>query len=499
MNSPRSACCRLGKRGVSVGGRSGKILVLFAVVLPTLLAIASLVLDSGLMMLDSRRMQHVADSAATAAALELVDGGDLESAAISYVHDFNELPDTQVEVFYPPLRGSYVGLNDYVEVTLRRDHVVHFPRMSGDLDEPLIETRAVAGREPSTGGAAVVLLDPDPAAITLAPLPISLPSVTPLLGGLEVLGLGRLRVHGAIHVNNTWGGRDENGEQVGSASLLRHACSCTPLLPLTRVLATDVRVVGGVDDPDHYGPLQPGALAPLRANRRAVPDPYASLPPPTTANDSLNVIPTEHGGVTIVNLPPLQPPVVLRPGVYDWIEIVSGRVIFEPGIYVIRGVHPITQIGLSILTGTIRAEGVMFYLTNSASYSVASGLPDQLDGETPPASPGGLTLLPSAIIDAGLLDSRFSPLDSPGSPFDGLLIYQRRQDRRPILIVQQALLGNSQFAGNIYAKWSHVILAANGTYRSAIVAGSLRVATVLDSTIEPIELLPPAYDVYLVE
>ena len=396
--------------------RGGKILVLFAVLLPTLFAFASLVLDSGLMMLDSRRMQHAADAAATAAALQLVEGNDPHAAAVAYVLEFNGMPEAEVAVFHPPSQGAFAGLDDYIEVTVRRDYQLRLAGVSGPLDVPVIESRAVAGREPSTGGAAVVLLDPDPPEIRLSPLPISLPSLTPLLGGLEVLGLGRLRVHGAIHVNNTWGGQDENGEPVGSPSLLRHACSCTPLLPLTRVLATDVRVVGGVDNPDNYGPLQAGAPAPLRANRRPVPDPYADLPVPTTASDPVNVAATEHGGVTVINLPLLQPPVVLQPGVYEWIEIVSGRVIFEPGVYVIRGVHPVTRISLSILTGTIRAEGVLFYLTNAATYSVASGLPDRLDGDTAPSAPGVLTLLPSALIDVGLLNSRFSPLDSPGSP-----------------------------------------------------------------------------------
>lgn len=408
------------------------------------------------------------------------------------------MTDATVSVYCPPLAGEFAGLTGYVEVRLQRDYDPRFAGVGGFFEDPVIESRAVAGAEASTGGAAIVLLDSDPAPVTLAPLPLGLPSVAPLIGGLEVIGLGRLRVEGAIHVNNSWGGLDENGAQIGSNGL-RHACSCTPLLPLTRVLASDVRVVGGVDDPDNYGPLQAGGSSPLRANRRPVPDPYDWLPAPTVGADPVNVAATEHGGVSIINLPLLQPPRVLSPGIYEWIEIVSGRVIFEPGVYVIRGVHPVTQIGLAILTGTVRAEGVLFYLTNNPNYSVYSGMPDELDGQTEPAPPGVLDLLPSAVIDVGVINSRFSPLDAPGSPFDGLLIYQRRQDRRPILIVQQSLLGNSQFAGNVYARWGHVILAANGTYRSAFVAGSLRVATALDSSVAPLQLLPPAYDIYLVE
>jgi Flp pilus assembly protein TadG len=480
--------------------RRGKLLVMFAVLLPMLVSVIGLVVDGGLLMLESRKSQHASDAAATAAAAELAWGtGDPGETARDYVQTLNGLPTAAVDVHVPPATGPFAGRAGYVEVTVQQPYDAHFLELSGLGDSLSASSRSVAGREASTAPAAVVVLDPDPPEVTLAPLPLSLPSLTPLLGGLEVLGLGRLRVNGAVLVNNTWGGLDENGDAVGSGPGLRHACSCMPLLSLTHVLATDIRVVGGVDDPDNYGSIQAGQPSPLRANRSPVPDPYATLPAPTLSADPFNVVATEYGGVTVVNLPLLQPPHVLRPGVYDWIQIVSGRVIFEPGVYVIRGVNPVTQIGLNILTGMIQADGVMFYLTNSAGYTPASGLPDVTDGETAPAGPGVLNLAPSAVIDVGLLNSRFSPLDDPGSPFHGLLIYQRRLDRRPILIVQQALLGSPEIAGNIYAKWAHVLLTANGTFRCAFACGSLRVASVLDTRIDPLSPLPPAFDVFLVE
>jgi hypothetical protein len=110
-----------------------------------------------------------------------------------------------------------------------------------------------------------------------------------------------------------------------------------------------------------------------------------------------------------------------------------------------------------------------------------------------------MSLVPSAIVDVGLLNSQFSGIDDPGSPFDGILIYQRRNDRRPILIVQQGLLGSSSMSGNVYAKWAHVVLTANGTLHSAIACGSLRVLSVLDLRLDPVDPLPPARDVFLVE
>ncbi len=68
----------------------------------------------------------------------------------------------------------------------------------------------------------------------------------------------------------------------------------------------------------------------------------------------------------------------MTPGVYDWIQVVSGKVVFNPGVYIIRSVNPVTQIGLSVLAGQVSANGVMFYITNTTTYSATSGAPIRL-------------------------------------------------------------------------------------------------------------------------
>ena len=299
-------------------------------------------------------------------------------------------------------------------------------------------------------------------------------------------------------VNNKWGGLDENWEEVGD-SFLRHACTCTPILPLTRLKATDVRVVGGVCNPHAYRGISASGDPVLHANRHPVPDPYTNVPPPTTASDPTNVSTAYYASKTIIGIPLIGLPTVLQPGIYDWITVVSGKVVFAPGIYIIRGKHPLTQIGLSMIAGEIKAEGVMFYLTNTASYSASGSSPDHADGESSPGNPGVLTLLPSALIDLALPGSSFSGLNSPGSPYHGMVIMQRRQDRRPIILVKQSLLGGTSFQGNIYAKWAHVVIAGQGLFRSAIACGSLRILDVLNCEFEPADPLPAATDVFLVE
>ncbi len=476
--------------------RPGKLLVLLSVLMPTLICIGGLVIDGGVMTATTRKAQHAADVAAAAAAAEIVYGDDSPSqVAERYVRELNGLASATVTTNVPPSSGAYAGENGYVEVIVSLPVKTHLLQFGGTTS---VRVRSVAGREAVTSSAAVVVLDPDPPTINLLGLPIALPSVTPLLGGLEVLGLGSVAVDGAIHVNNKWGGYDENDQRVGQSGL-RHACSCTPLLPLTRIRCRDLRVVGGVDDPDCYRAFSSGGDPPLKANRFPVPDPYAELPVPTTSADPINVSTVNRGTATVIGLPLIGPPVTLRPGIYEWIQVVSGKAIFEPGIYIIRGKNPLTQISLSVIAGEVDARGVMFYITDTAGYSPSSGLPDAADGETSPGNPGVLTLLPSVLIDTALPGNRFAPLNSPGSPFHGMLLMQRRLDRRPILLIRQSLLGNVDLAGNFYAKWGHIILTGNGAFRSAFVCGSLRLLDVLNCQITPTTPLPAARDVFLVE
>jgi hypothetical protein len=227
-----------------------------------------------------------------------------------------------------------------------------------------------------------------------------------------------------------------------------------------------------------------------------VPDPFSGVPAPTTAADSKNVVGTTYGGVTVIGLP-LLPAKVFNPGVYDWIEIVSGSVTFNPGVYIIRSVNPLTQIALSVVAGTVTANGVTFYITDTANYSPASGAPDNGDGNAVPPSGSG-TLIPSVVI-ASLLGSSYSGLNDPSSPFNGLLIYQRRIDRRPIVLADETLILGGTLSGAIYAKYGQTIFAASGTYNLRFATGSMLCLNLLQCKLTPSQLLPPAMDIYLVQ
>ena len=505
---PRLNPCtiRSGRPSMSIARSPsrGQVLVLLVILLPALAGIVGLLVDGGLLLNGARELQHATDSAATATALENLRDGDsfaLQTTALDYVQQHNLLGDASVQLHVPPTQGPYAGDADFVELIASRQANTFLIHLLTRNPTQTLVARSVAGARNATAGAAIVVLDPDPPSFNLLglSLPLLLPPLPSLLGGLECLGVGRVRVQGAVLVNNQWGGVDEEGLPAGIGSGPPHAIHCMPLLPLTKLTATDIRVAGGVDDPRNYGSSQGQSTGTLRCNKLPVPDPLRHVPPPTVATDPAHVSSTLRGHVTVVGLPILLPPVQLYPGVYESINVVSGRVVLNPGVYIIRNRSPLTQLPLSIVAGQVVADGVMFYITDDTSYSALGGSADSFDGESTPAPPNVHGLLPSAVINVGLLGSQFSPLHAPGSPYHGMMIYQRRHDRRPIVIVQENLLGAGHLRGTVYSKWGHVILAGKGNYDARFVVGTMRIVALLDVTIQPNQLLPPAQDVFLVE
>ena len=217
---------------------------------------------------------------------------------------------------------------------------------------------------------------------------------------------------GAIYVNTQWGGVDENGDPAGSAAGPPYAMSCMPLLPLTRVYARDIRVVGGVDDQKNYGAFDAQESNPLHANLLPVDDPLENLPPPSIVSDASNV-------TTAVQSPSDAVRVALSVGQANTLTdgvasslsaflrhslrhlfpssqrfshsrrcnqayTIRSRcfrrwaVKFAPGVYIIRGKSPLTNMSLCIL-GPVDAEGVLFYITDSTTFDASNGEPDASD------------------------------------------------------------------------------------------------------------------------
>ncbi len=482
--------------------RAGKVLVFFVALLPALIGVLGVMLDGSIMIAADRDLQGLADAAATVAAKEYQLTGSVQDAidrATEFVQVHNGLATANVAVNIPPTTGDYAGQADYAEVTvsnITRTNLIHAIGISPDQTQA---ARAVAGVEDATAGAAIVVLDPRPSALSVEQVPPMLLSPPSMIAGLEVTGVGRLRIDGAVHVNTEWGSVDESGFACGENAGPPYGISCMPLLPLTTLSARDIRTVGGVDNQNYYGHYQPGESSPLRSGRLPVPDPFAGVPVPTIAADPNNVSSTEYGGVDVVGIPLIGPVTTLSPGVYEWINIVSGRVVFEPGVYIIRSTHPITQLSLNMTAGEVTAEGVMFYITNESGFSPSSGVPDSMDGELQDLAATVDPVQPSVVLDAGLLNSSFSPLNDLASPYHGMFIFQRRQDPRMIVLAYLGLLGGDELEGAVYSKWGHIAMVGQGTIETTLVGGTVRFVTVGDTVVRPANLLPPARDVFLVE
>ena len=493
--------CKTPPRATAHHPRGGKTLVLIVVLLPSMLAVLGLVTDGGLLWGVERRLQDAADAASTAAAFALRDGQFAATAATvarQYIADRHGLPDAAVTVNIPPTSGPFAGRADYVGVEVTQTRSTYISKIIDGLAERDVSVYSVAGVDDATAPAAIVVLDPNPA--SLAVLGIGgLPSLPAIRAGLEIEGVGQLTVDGAVLVNTGWGGLSQHHKPCGLGFGPPYSIACMPLLPTTQLRAVDIRCAGGVDNPNHYGALDPAADSPLKTDRLLTHDPFGPLPPPSTASDAANVSTLYRGGVTVAGLPLIGPPATLHPGVYDWIDVVSGIVHFSPGVYIIRGRNPVTNLSLSLVAAEVQALGVLFYITNSAGYDASSGAPDASDGDDAPAGGGVGSLLPSAVVNNLLLGSNITGLDDPASPYDGMVIYQRRHDRRPIVVAQTSFLSTGGISGQVYAKWGHVALLGDGQYDLSIVAGTARVITLGTTHIAPQAPLPPARDVYLVE
>ena len=111
------------RRGAS--RRSGKVLVLILIALPSIFAIVGLVLDSGFMMSGSQDLHHATDAGAMAAAMDLLLGKSSASAtstATTYIAGLNGFNDAQTTVNIPPQTGPYAGQSNFAEVISTRSY-----------------------------------------------------------------------------------------------------------------------------------------------------------------------------------------------------------------------------------------------------------------------------------------------------------------------------------------------------------------------------------------
>ncbi len=446
--------------------KRGYSLVMVALCLTGLMGIVGLVIDGGLLFVDHRQCQIAADAAARACAQALHSGaakGSLQGTAETFAYTYNNIPKeagatSQVIVNNPPSSGPYAGNSNFVEVFVKHALDTTFMRAAGVTQTQHVQARAVAGFKSRARSAGLVVLDPhgNP--------------------GVSVSGTGAsLNVNPGVIVYSRRTGQDQYGNTVGSDASGKAAVTLSGGSTFT---TSNLYVSGGVDNYLNYVAPNVGELH--AGTNDPVSDPFhddsPQLPIPSTGNGVTNL---DLGTVTVKNNNPngLKAPntynpstqvTTLNPGIYHGITIVSGTVIFNPGIYVLSPTSGGGNV-LSITGGSVTGSSIMFYNTGdnyTADGSSDTGDLASLSENAPPSLSGvrfGGVALHGDIVS-------FSGMDS--GPFKGMLFYQRRFNTQAISVTNGISNG---MKGIVYAKWANLDLSGSGTYDFGIVTGTLSV------------------------
>jgi Flp pilus assembly protein TadG len=277
---------------------------MFALLLPLLLGMVGLTIDGGLLLSTYRQTQNAADSAALAAAMDLLRGKSSSTAVTTgttYVQTYNSMATATVTINIPPASGYYTGNNAFAEAIVNYPYSTSFIQLLGVNKSQSVTARAVAGYESVTAGEGVITLSQNPQGGK----------------GIQIGGNSTMSVNGAV-VDNATGG---SALSVDGGS---------------NIYANDVNVSGSFTGNGSVGSYPPpgGGPSPLEQNTGVnEPDPLANLPVPTTTSaGTYPVVNTNYGNISISSGTQ-----TLNPGLYTSIKITGGTVTLNPGSYVIEG------------------------------------------------------------------------------------------------------------------------------------------------------------------
>lgn len=426
--------------------RHGQILVMFALLLPVLVLIVGLIIEAGMMMAAQAELQAISNASARVVALAGTSNApaaddDAKEAMETYLAEVSSMcSQIDYEIHQPPVTGAFVGQDGYVEVVITGVLPSSFGGVLSGDEGFQISTRSVVGWVPVSSGARVVTLAQD---------------ASP---GLKITGAGDVVVSGGVIVNSAAGGQDRHGDEVPDSN----NGVAAQVSGLARLFADDVQIAGGVNDPDSFLPLDPQGAPPLRTFCKPVTDPLADLPVPTI---SVGVVPVDRGSVQVSkgsanvsggNLVRKDGVVELNPGLYSEIRITGGRVLFRPGIYVLRSLG---KTALTINGGDVASDGGILFYKTTPDYDPNTGVASDAHLDTGTQA--------SMIINQA---ARFKPLESSGGPLDGLLIFQARTSQQSIQFQGQGEAG--RLGGTIYAASGSLEIAGQGVVNCQAVVGS---------------------------
>jgi hypothetical protein len=322
------------------GSERGSVAITVALALTVLLGLAALVVDVGLNWAARTSAQSAADSAALAGASRLLVDGP--TAAISTVQDLL----TQNRVTPGPAGWALDGQEDNGEV------------VCWTLPNPPPATTPPAGfRCPDGSNALRVITPPINVQYAFAPVlgkrsnsikAMAAAAAGPAAPNNCVLCVLEPTDQDAMLLPAT----DLGGIEVDRGGIVVNSGSdsALSLLGSGDVTAQQIRVIGRALDPVGGGQLLPAAE---QGGPPAV-DPLADLRPPNQVDTSL--VPGANTAQVITTDTPL------APGVYPNIDVQSGTLILQPGVYVVTNALP-GRPGFAVRsTGRVEGDGVTIYL-----------------------------------------------------------------------------------------------------------------------------------------
>lgn len=302
----------------------GAVAAMTATLLPVLVGGMALGAEAGYWHMSQRKLQHAADVAAYAAAVQLRSGRSEAaiSAAATAVADDIEMRfgEDALTVNWPPATGALAGDGMAVEVTIRREQRRFFTLIYDDEDVP-ISARAVAV---VTGGgdACVLALDPNAS------------------GAISVGGSTTATFENCDVAANSVS--EQAFDMVGGAASFTSGC---------------LRTVGGVDE---NGGLNLTECATPHVQSPPVQDPYADVAEPDfgcgCSNSSVG---KKRGSHT--EKATYYHPLGMKYRRYCGGLKVKGNTTFAPGLYIVDGGEFRINSNANV-SGT----GVTFFLTNGA-------------------------------------------------------------------------------------------------------------------------------------
>jgi Putative Flp pilus-assembly TadE/G-like len=438
----------------------GQILVLFAGAIVTLLTIAALVFDVGMMLVERRDQQNAADAAALAGArFVLDDEAAAETAArqMASVNGFGDAdPSEVVNVFIPPIHGRYAGLPGFIEVQIEGTRPSIFGGIVGRSTWPVGAYAVATNSQNLTFPFSMLALDPTECK------------------AIAVSGGGVVEAYANIQSNSSGADCTTGGpvgfSRTGGATIDVNAPDATCRVvgdfqdqgsgpPITCTIAEDSFAL-----PDPLRNLDPPAIPGLAAamtpvgHTDAIPRhcPGSTTNPPNPASPSECKIPATGG--------PSNKAWILHPGLYPGgVEVSQGRTVYlMPGIYWIGGGGLDIGGGGSIVTIGVVGDALANVNTAPCAQAVT---PETLCGgaliynSRLPASAGGPIILNANAATMKVASLDLDPAD-PNSIYNDMVIFQDRTVSTSVTL--NGSTSTTIVEGIIYVPGAQIKLNGNG-------------------------------------